>query len=146
MGTERTVLPAVLQAPDDVLHIVHDEVALRNLSTEFNLHPSNMRVLVGLDQGNLSEGEKKAHEAHWVRHEDVKALKKDGDAEIVYTVGATWGKKGAGERFISDVPRGATTCAASSPESSSSTCSTTSSSTRAFWRLRRQGRGKTRDR
>ena len=33
MGTERTVLSAVLQAPDDVLHIVHDEVALRNLST-----------------------------------------------------------------------------------------------------------------
>ena len=87
--------PWKLLSPTGVLYFVPTRAALAWLSNEKGLSGPNMLVLVGESTGNLSAGSKKSHEGHWVRFTDVKWIRRDGCHELVYTLGATWGRGSA---------------------------------------------------
>lgn len=87
-----------LQGPDGQCHRVHDVQHLTALCRAHGLLLNNMRVLVGIDRGNLKQAHKKAHEAGWVFRDSVRYLTR-GTTEIVPTVGATFGRD-AGKHFM----------------------------------------------
>ena len=79
--------PWKLLSPNGLLYNVADQDALLRLATVEGLNPSNMSVLVNESTGNLTEGAEKSHEKQWVRLQCVKWLRRDGCAELVYTLG-----------------------------------------------------------
>lgn len=101
-SSPRSIWPSCLQSPLGILYCVKDAAELRTLASHHRIKWANLRVLVGMDKGNLNVGHRKAHENNWVLSTSIRYLARRGFNVVVPTVGATFGRD-AGRLFFATV-------------------------------------------